>query len=374
MCIRDSIYNEQFIIKDKVFPIELVANNPYFLNQMRGFKPPKDIYTHVSGVDIIRNSKGDFYVLEDNLRTPSGVCYMLENRQISRRLYPSIMPKKKIKDVSNYPQILYQQLASLSNKKNPTIVLLTPGLYNSAYYEHSTLARLMGVELVEGRDLLMDNNKVFMKTSKGLEKVDIIYRRVDDDFLDPISFNQSSVLGVPGILEAYKKRNVIITNAPGTGVADDKASYIYVPQIIKYYLNEEPILKNIETYQLENSEHFDYVKKNITNHVIKKTDGSGGYGMLMGNSADDIEIEKYFNKIKKNPSNFIAQPILNLSTSPCILNESMEPRCVDFRPYAIYGAEGIKVCPGGLTRVALKKNSLVVNSSQGGGSKDTWVI
>ena len=316
----------------------------------------------------------EIYVLEDNLRTPSGVCYMLENRQISRRLYPSIMPKKKIKDVSNYPQILYQQLASLSNKKNPTIVLLTPGLYNSAYYEHSTLARLMGVELVEGRDLLMDNNKVFMKTSKGLEKVDIIYRRVDDDFLDPISFNQSSVLGVPGILEAYKKRNVIITNAPGTGVADDKASYIYVPQIIKYYLNEEPILKNIETYQLENSEHFDYVKKNITNHVIKKTDGSGGYGMLMGNSADDIEIEKYFYKIKKNPSNFIAQPILNLSTSPCILNESMEPRCVDFRPYAIYGAEGIKVCPGGLTRVALKKNSLVVNSSQGGGSKDTWVI
>ena len=282
------IYNEQFIIKDKVFPIELVANNPYFLNQMRGFKPPKDIYTHISGVDIIRNNKGDFYVLEDNLRTPSGVCYMLENRQISRRLYPSIMPKKKIKDVSNYPQILYQQLASLSNKKNPTIVLLTPGLYNSAYYEHSTLARLMGVELVEGRDLLMDNNKVFMKTSKGLEKVDIIYRRVDDDFLDPISFNQSSVLGVPGILEAYKKRNVIITNAPGTGVADDKASYIYVPQIIKYYLNEEPILKNIETYQLENSEHFDYVKKNITSHVIKKTDGSGGYGMLMRNSAYDI--------------------------------------------------------------------------------------
>ena len=368
------IYNEQFIIKDKVFPIELVANNPYFLNQMRGFKPPKNIYTHISGVDIIRNNKGDFYVLEDNLRTPSGVCYMLENRQISKRLYPSIMPKKKIKDVSNYPQILYRQLASLSNKKYPTIVLLTPGLYNSAYYEHSTLARLMGVELVEGRDLLMDNNKVFMKTSKGLEKVDIIYRRVDDDFLDPISFNQSSVLGVPGILDAYKKGNVIITNAPGTGVADDKASYIYVPQIIKYYLNEKPILKNIETYQLENSEHFDYIKNNISSHVIKKTDGSGGYGMLMGNSANDIEIEKYFYKVKKNPSNFIAQPILNLSTSPCIINECMEPRCVDFRPYAIYGADGIKVCPGGLTRVALKKNSLVVNSSQGGGSKDTWVI
>ena len=368
------IYNEQFIIKDKVFPIELVANNPYFLNQMRGFKPPKNIYTHISGVDIIRDNKGDFYVLEDNLRTPSGVCYMLENRQISRRLYPSIMPKKKIKDVSNYPQILYRQLASLSNKKYPTIVLLTPGLYNSAYYEHSTLARLMGVELVEGRDLLMDNNKVFMKTSKGLEKVDIIYRRVDDDFLDPISFNQSSVLGVPGILDAYKKGNVIITNAPGTGVADDKASYIYVPQIIKYYLNEKPILKNIETYQLENSEHFDYIKNNISSHVIKKTDGSGGYGMLMGNSANDIEIEKYFYKVKKNPSNFIAQPILNLSTSPCIINECMEPRCVDFRPYAIYGADGIKVCPGGLTRVALKKNSLVVNSSQGGGSKDTWVI
>ena len=368
------VYHEKFIIKDDVIPASLLINNDCYLRQMMRLEVPKNIYTHISGVDLIRDKSGELFVLEDNLRTPSGVCYMLENRQISRRLYPSIMPKKKIKDVSNYPQILYQQLASLSNKKNPTIVLLTPGLYNSAYYEHSTLARLMGVELVEGRDLLMDNNKVFMKTSKGLEKVDIIYRRVDDDFLDPISFNQSSVLGVPGILEAYKKRNVIITNAPGTGVADDKASYIYVPQIIKYYLNEEPILKNIETYQLENSEHFDYVKKNITNHVIKKTDGSGGYGMLMGNSADDIEIEKYFYKIKKNPSNFIAQPILNLSTSPCILNESMEPRCVDFRPYAIYGAEGIKVCPGGLTRVALKKNSLVVNSSQGGGSKDTWVI
>ncbi len=368
------IYHDQFILKDNVIPPSLIASNENYLREMRNLAVPSDIYSHISGIDLIRDEKGKFCVLEDNLRTPSGVSYMLENREISRSLYPSLMPENKVMQVINYPQMLYDQLNTLSNKKHPVIVLLTPGLYNSAYYEHSTLARLMGVELVEGRDLLMNNNKVFMKTSKGLEKVDIIYRRVDDDFLDPISFNQSSVLGVPGILEAYKKRNVIITNAPGTGVADDKASYIYVPQIIKYYLNEEPILKNIETYQLENSEHFDYVKKNITNHVIKKTDGSGGYGMLMGNSADDIEIEKYFYKIKKNPSNFIAQPILNLSTSPCILNESMEPRCVDFRPYAIYGAEGIKVCPGGLTRVALKKNSLVVNSSQGGGSKDTWVI
>ena len=368
------IYNEQFIIKDRVFPIELVSKNPYFINEMRAFSPPKDIYTHVSGVDLIRDQHGDFYVLEDNLRTPSGVCYMLENRQISKRIYPTIMPKRDIRDVSNYPQILYKQLSSLSDKNNPTVALLTPGMYNSAYYEHSTLARLMGVELVEGRDLVMLNNNVLMKTSKGLEKIDVLYRRVDDDFLDPIAFNQESILGVPGILKAYKDGNIIIANSPGTGVADDKATYIYVPKIIQYYLNEEPILKNLKTLQLNDPDQFDIVKKKIENYVIKKTDGSGGYGMLMGNSADENEIEIYFEKIKKNPSNFIAQPILNLSTSPCILNDTLEPRCVDFRPFAIYGSDGIKVCPGGLTRVALKKNSLVVNSSQGGGSKDTWII
>ena len=284
------------------------------------------------------------------------------------------MPKRDIRDVSNYPQILYKQLSSLSDKNNPTVALLTPGMYNSAYYEHSTLARLMGVELVEGRDLVMLNNNVLMKTSKGLEKIDVLYRRVDDDFLDPIAFNQESILGVPGILKAYKDGNIIIANSPGTGVADDKATYIYVPKIIQYYLNEEPILKNLKTLQLNDPDQFDIVKKKIENYVIKKTDGSGGYGMLMGNSADENEIEIYFEKIKKNPSNFIAQPILNLSTSPCILNDTLEPRCVDFRPFAIYGSDGIKVCPGGLTRVALKKNSLVVNSSQGGGSKDTWII
>ncbi len=368
------IYNEQFIIKDRVFPIELVSKNPYFINEMRAFRPPKDIYTHVSGVDLIRDQYGDFYVLEDNLRTPSGVCYMLENRQISKRIYPTIMPKRNIKDVSDYPQILYKQLSSLSDKKNPTVALLTPGMYNSAYYEHSTLARLMGVELVEGRDLVMLNNNVLMKTSKGLEKIDVLYRRVDDDFLDPIAFNQGSVLGVPGILKAYKDGNIIIANSPGTGVADDKATYIYVPKIIQYYLNEAPILKNLETFQLNDPDQLDIVKKKIEKYVIKRTDGSGGYGMLMGNSANENEIESYFKKVKKNPSNFIAQPILNLSTSPCTLNETLEPRCVDFRPFAIYGSDGIKVCPGGLTRVALKKNSLVVNSSQGGGSKDTWII
>ena len=368
------IYNEQFIIKDKVFPIELVANNPYFLNQMRGFKPPKDIYTHISGVDIIRDNKGDFYVLEDNLRTPSGVCYMLENRQISRRLYPSIMPKKKIKDVSNYPQILYRQLASLSNKKYPTIVLLTPGLYNSAYYEHSTLARLMGVELVEGRDLLMDNNKVFMKTSKGLEKVDIIYRRVDDDFLDPLNFNSVSILGVAGIMDSYRNGNVIIINAPGAGIADDKAVYTYVPEMISYYLNEKPILKNIKTYKLSNKDEKEYVIKNIEKLVVKRTDGSGGYGMLIGRDASEDEIERYIKKMNREPDMYIAQPTLNLSTSPCLIKNKLRPRCVDLRPFAIYGSNGIKVCPGGLTRIALKEGSLVVNSSQGGGSKDTWII
>ena len=368
------IYHEQFIIKDRIIPAELIAYHPNFLREMRNLSVPEDIYTHISGVDLIRNNDGKFYVLEDNLRTPSGVSYMLENREITRRLYPNLLPQQNVRQVNNYPQMLYNQLTTLSQKSNPVIVLLTPGLYNSAYYEHTALARLMGVELVEGSDLVLDNHHVYMKTAGGLKKIDIIYRRVDDDFLDPLTFNSTSVLGLAGIMESYRQGNVVIVNAPGTGIADDKAIYIYVPEMIQYYLNEEPILDNIKTYQLSKPDEKAYVLENIDQLVVKKTDGSGGYGMLMGTSATEEEIEEYIKKIEIKPENFIAQPTLSLSTTPCIIDNQLTPRCVDLRPFAVYGSKGIKVCPGGLSRVALKKGSLVVNSSQGGGSKDTWVI
>tara|TARA_A100001011_G_scaffold166267_1_gene174985 strand:- start:7097 stop:8488 length:1392 start_codon:yes stop_codon:yes gene_type:complete len=368
------IYHEQFIIKDKIIPAELIAYHPNFLREMKNLAVPENIYTHISGVDLIRNNDGKFYILEDNLRTPSGVSYMLENREITRRLYPNLLPQQKVLQVNNYPQMLYNQLTTLSKKSNPVIALLTPGLYNSAYYEHTALARLMGVELVEGSDLVLVNHNVYMKTAGGLKKIDIIYRRVDDDFLDPLTFNSSSVLGLAGIMESYRQGNIIIVNAPGTGIADDKAIYIYVPEMIRYYLNEDPILENIKTYQLSIPEEKAYVLKNIDQMVIKKTDGSGGYGMLMGTSASEKEIEDYKKNIEKKPEKYIAQPTLSLSTTPCIINNQLSPRCVDLRPFAVYGSNGIKVCPGGLSRVALKKGSLVVNSSQGGGSKDTWVI
>ena len=368
------IYNEQFILKDKVFPTSLLISNNNFRREMISLKVPKDIYTHISGVDLIRNNDGKFYVLEDNLRTPSGVSYMLENRELTRRLYPNFFPKSKVYAVSNYPELLYNQLKTLSNKSKPEIVLLTPGQYNSAYYEHTTLARLMGVELVEGRDLIIEDHHVHMKTASGLKKIDIIYRRIDDDYLDPLNFNSNSVLGLAGIMDSYRQGNVAIVNAPGTGIADDKASYIYVPKMIKYYLNEEPILSNIKTYQLSDIDQKEYVIKNIEKMVVKRTDGSGGYDMLMGNKASAKEIEEYILKIEENPGNFISQPILSLSTVPCLFNNNIEPRCVDLRPFAVYGSNGIKVCPGGLSRVALKKGSLVVNSSQGGGSKDTWIV
>ncbi len=371
--IKD-IYNEQFIIKDGIISADLIYSCPNFLREMKGVKVPHDVYVHISGVDLIRNNDGEFYVLEDNLRTPSGVSYMLENREISKRLFPGILPKSNVRSVSNYPNLLYKKLKELSDKTNPNIVLLTPGIYNSAYYEHTTLARLMGIELVEGSDLVVKNHNVYMKTTNGLKQVDVIYRRVDDDFLDPLEFNAKSVLGVAGIMAAYRKGNVNIVNAPGTGIADDKAIYIYVPDMIKYYLDEEPILKNIETYQLGRPDELDYVVKNIKDMVIKKTDGSGGYGMLMGHEASDDEIKDYIENVKKKPENFIAQPILRLSTAPCYIDGKLTPRCIDLRPFALSGRDGIDICPGGLTRVALKKGSLVVNSSQGGGSKDTWVI
>lgn len=371
--IKD-IYHEQFIINDGIIPADLIYSCPYFLREMKSVKVPHDIYVHISGIDLIRNNDGDFYVLEDNLRTPSGVSYMLENREISKRLFPGILPQSKVRSVSEYPNLLYKKLKGLSDKANPNIVLLTPGIYNSAYYEHTSLARQMGIELVEGPDLVVKNHFVYMKTTHGLKQVDVIYRRVDDEFLDPLEFNAHSVLGVAGIMAAYRMGNVNIVNAPGTGVADDKAIYTYVPDMIKYYLKEDPILKNIETYQLGKPADLEYVSKHIKEMVIKKTDGSGGYGMLMGHEASDIEIKNYLEAVNKNPSNFIAQPVLNLSTAPCFIDGKLSPRCIDLRPFAIFGKDGIDICPGGLTRVALKKGSLVVNSSQGGGSKDTWVI
>ncbi len=370
------VYHEQFIIKDGVVPIDMIYSCPHYLREMHNFPVPHDIYVHISGIDLIRNNDGTFYILEDNLRTPSGVSYMLENREITKRIFPDLIPKNNVRPVMEYPTILHRNLVSLSPRQisNPTIVVLTPGVYNSAYFEHTTLSRLMGVELVEGRDLVVDNHKVYMKTTSGLQQVDVIYRRVDDDFLDPLVFNPNSALGVAGIMSAYRKGNVAIVNAVGNGVADDKAIYSYVPDMIKYYLNEEPILKNVPTYQLGITEHREHVFSNINNMVIKKTNESGGYGMLMGHDASEEEIIKYKAEVMKDPRQFIAQPIISLSSSPCYMGGKLQPRRVDLRPYALAGPDGIEIVPGGLTRVALREGSLVVNSSQGGGSKDTWVL
>ncbi|MCU0357787.1 MAG: circularly permuted type 2 ATP-grasp protein [Cyclobacteriaceae bacterium] len=370
------IYHEQFILNDNIIPAALIHSCPNFLREMVRVDVPYDIYTHISGIDLIRDSDGSFYVLEDNLRTPSGVSYMLENRNMTYRIFPGLMPKNNVRSVKDYPDLLLKNLMAIAGRQTsqPTVVLLTPGIYNSAYFEHTTLARLMGIELVEGRDLVVDNAKVYMKTTAGLKQVDVIYRRVDDDFIDPLVFNPNSFLGVSGLYYAYRKGNVAIVNAPGNGVADDKAVYPFVPQMIKYYLNEEPILKTVPTYALENPDHFAYVFEHIHKMVIKKTNESGGYGMLMGSAATTEQITTYKKEVEKNPRQFIAQPIISLSSVPCFINGAITPRHVDLRPFALYGPDGIEIVPGGLTRVALRESSLVVNSSQGGGSKDTWVL
>ena len=370
------IYNEQQIIKDKIIPASLIASCPGFNREVFGIKVPHDVYVHISGIDLIRGQDGSFYVLEDNLRTPSGVSYMLENREVTKRIVPEMLAANKVRMVNDYPLILHEILMSLSPQSisHPTVVLLTPGIYNSAYYEHTFLARQMGIPLVEGKDLIVDNQKVYMKTIYGLQQVHVIYRRVDDEFLDPLVFKPNSVLGVPGLISAYRKGNVAIVNAMGNGVADDKAVYAYVPDMIKYYLNEEPVLKIVPTYQLTDKDAKKYVFDNITNMVIKRTNESGGYGMLMGNKASEKEIEDFKQAIEKDARSFIAQPIIKLSTVPCFINNEFVARHVDLRPYALCGADGIKIVPGGLTRVALKEGSLVVNSSQGGGSKDTWIV
>ncbi|GAB3014859.1 circularly permuted type 2 ATP-grasp protein [Niabella terrae] len=370
------VYHQQFIIRDGIIPAQLIYSCPLFLREMVRVNVPFDIYSHIAGIDLIRDYDGSYYVLEDNLRTPSGVSYMLENRSITFRIFPDIIPENNVRPVIEYPALLLKNLLGLANRQNsnPTVVLLTPGVYNSAYFEHTALARLMGIELVEGRDLVVDNHHVYMKTTSGLQKVDVIYRRVDDDFIDPLTFKPGSVLGIPGIYWAYRKGNLAIVNAMGNGVADDKAVYSYVPEMIRYYLNEEPILKNVPTYEMNIPENRSMVFANMDRMVIKKTNESGGYGMLMGNKATEEEMETYKQLILADPRSFIAQPIINLSSAPCYIDGKVQPRRVDLRPFALYGPEGISLVPGGLTRVALNEGSLVVNSSQGGGSKDTWVL
>ncbi len=370
------VYNDQQIIKDNIVPAALVATCPHFTREVFGIQVPYDIYVHIAGIDLIRGDNGKFYILEDNLRTPSGVSYMLENREVTKRIFPDLLAQNKVRMINNYPLILHDNLIALAPRQieNPVVVLLTPGVFNSAYFEHTFLARQMGIQLVEGRDLLVDNQKVYMKTTAGLQQVDVIYRRVDDEFLDPLVFRSDSALGVPGLMSAYRKGNVAIVNALGNGVADDKAVYAYVPEMIRYYLNEEPILSNVPTYQMKNEEEREYTFENMTNMVIKETNQSGGYGMVMGNSSTKEQLEKAKTAILANPRNFIAQPIIHLSTVPCLIDGKLQPRHVDLRPYALCGPKGIEIVPGGLTRVALREGSLVVNSSQGGGSKDTWVV
>ena len=371
------VYTRREILKAGVIPEELVFQNPVFRPEMNGQKVPHDIYVHIGGIDIVRVDAESFYVLEDNARTPSGVSYMLENREIMLRLFPELFARHRVAPVENYPDELLATLKSVAPttaSADPTVVLLTPGIYNSAYYEHSFLADKLGVELVEGRDLFVKNNIVYMRTTQGPKRVDVIYRRIDDDFLDPLAFRADSVLGVPGLMSVYQAGNVTLANAVGTGIADDKAVYSYMPAIVRFYLGEEPILRNVPTWRCREAEHLTYVLDNLEQLVVKEVHGSGGYGMLIGPKADKATIATFRAKLKYNPKNFVAQPTLALSTCPTCVEEGVAPRHVDLRPFVLTGRDRIRIVPGGLTRVALKKGSLVVNSSQGGGTKDTWVL
>lgn len=369
------LYGEQKIIKDGVIPPELIYQGKDFRREIVGIIPPQGIYTHISGIDIIRDEQGDFLILEDNLRTPSGVSYMIENRVIERRILPDFFNKYRVRRVEHYPSLLLDALRYLSPRGKGTaeIVLLTPGVYNSAYFEHTFLAKEMGIELAEGRDLVTVNDIVYLKTTKGLKRVDVIYRRIDDDYLDPLVFRSDSTLGIAGVINAWRAGNVAIVNAPGSGIADDKAVYPYVPDIIRYYLNQQPILKNVPTYQMTNVTDREYVFDNMERMVIKAVSESGGYGMLMGPSSTPALRKEFMDRVLENPRNYIAQPVVYLSRHICYMDGELEARHLDLRPFTIYG-EDIQVVPGGLTRVALRKGSLVVNSSQGGGSKDTWVL
>jgi uncharacterized circularly permuted ATP-grasp superfamily protein len=367
------IYDHQRILKDGVIPPHVIESSKGFRKQCMGLQPPKGIWAHVSGIDLVRHGDGRYYVLEDNIRTPSGVSYVLENREVMKRILPEVFERANVQRVSTYPALLLETLQHLSDRRDPTVVVLTPGVHNSAYFEHSYLAQKMGVELVEGSDLAVDGGEVKMRTTRGFQRVDVIYRRIDDDFLDPTAFRADSMLGVPGLMAAYAEGNVALANAPGTGVADDKVVYRYVPDMIRYYLHEEPILPNVPTYVCWDDKEREHVLANLDKLVVKAANESGGYGMLIGPHATKEQREEFAKRIEASPRNYIAQPTLALSRAPTRAGAAIEGRHVDLRPYVLAG-ETVRVLPGGLTRVALRKGSLVVNSSQGGGSKDTWVL
>ena len=371
----NDIYHGQEIVKEGIVPEELLISAKSIREPCRGLKPPHGIWCHITGTDLVRGADGKIYVLEDNIRSPSGVSYVLQNRLLMKRSFPQVFAASRVRPVIDYPSKLYETLAYLAPEhvSEPTVVVLTPGIYNSAYYEHSFLAQQMGVELVEGRDLVVKDGFVFMRTTDGFERVDVIYRRIDDDFLDPRAFRADSALGVPGIMDVYRRGHVALVNAPGTGVADDKVIYAFVPEMIKYYLGEEAILPNVSTYVCQRQDDREYVLAHLNELVVKAANEAGGYGMLIGPHSTKEQQDEFADKIRESPRNYIAQPTLSLSRVPTLIGDHFEGRHVDLRPYILYG-EDIWVLPGGLTRVALRKGSLVVNSSQGGGSKDTWVL
>lgn len=369
------VYHDEAIIKAGIIPAEQIFNNAQYRPEMRHVEVPRNIYAQIAGIDIVRAGEGEFYVLEDNLRVPSGVSYMVEDRKMMMRLFPDLFQRYRVAPVEHYPDLLLECLKSVKPEgiKKPNVVVLTPGMFNSAYFEHTYLAQQMGVELVEGKDLFVKDEEVFMRTTRGPERVDVIYRRIDDDFLDPLAFRSDSALGVAGLLNAYRAGNITLANAIGTGIADDKSIYPYVPDMIEFYLGEKPILNNVPTYQCRKAEDLAYTLANIEQLVVKETHGAGGYGMLVGPASTKAEIAQFKEILIKHPDQYIAQPTLALSTCPTFVDSGIAPRHIDLRPFVLSG-KTIKMVPGGLTRVALKEGSLVVNSSQGGGTKDTWVL
>ena len=374
MFIHD-IYHDQNIIKAGVIPAEQIYKNAQYRPEMQGISVASDIYAHIAGVDIVRAGEGEFYVLEDNLRVPSGVSYMLEDRKMMMRLFPELFARYQVAPVAHYPDMLLDNLRSVApaGVVDPTVVVMTPGMYNSAYFEHAFLAQQMGIELVEGKDLFVDDDAVYMRTTRGPKRVDVIYRRIDDDYLDPLAFRADSTLGVPGLLAAYRAGHVTLANAIGTGVADDKSIYPFVPDMIRFYLTEEPILNNVPTFQCRNKKDLEYTLANLEHLVVKEVHGAGGYGMLVGPASSKAEIEEFRQRIITKPEGYIAQPTLALSACPTYVDSGVAPRHIDLRPFVLSG-KTISMVPGGLTRVALKEGSLVVNSSQGGGTKDTWIL
>ena len=369
------VYHAQDIIRAGKVPAEQVFKNSQYRAEMHGVDVPSGIYSHVAGIDIVRAGAGEYYVLEDNLRVPSGVSYMLENRKMMMRLFPELFTRNQVAPVAHYPDVLLENLRSVAPKgvADPLVVVMTPGMYNSAYFEHAFLAQQMGVELVEGQDLFVQDDAVYMRTTRGPRRVDVIYRRIDDDFLDPLVFRPDSTLGVPGLLSAYRAGTVTLANAIGTGIADDKSIYPYVPDMIDFYLGEKPLLANVPTYKCRNRDEMEHTLAHLSELVVKEVHNAGGYGMLIGPAASRAEIDQFRDKIRRDPSNFVAQPTLALSTCPTYVEAGIAPRHIDLRPYVLSGKE-ISIVPGGLTRVALREGSLVVNSSQGGGTKDTWVL